>query len=176
MKQILFLFLAIIHFANAQQPPILQTALSPEKELLLARAQMSAQTQPHTESYEQEITRLSLQTKKQEDEIKKLLIQIQFLNADLNQIRNQNLEKATEIERLKESLSNVTQVSVKQKSTIEKQRNTLEEQEGLLNIATREIVALQQQQEVHQMKIKEVIANGYKKLEQMKLERVASGI
>lgn len=169
MKQVLPLFLAIIHFSIAQQPPIMQTVISPQTELLRARAQMSPQTQPHTESYEQEIARLTSQNQIQDNEIKKLLLLIQSLEAELNKTKNLHLEKGTEVERLKESLRNITHISVKQKADIE-------EKDDLLERATKEIVALQQQQEDHQAKLRQVISNGYKKLEQMKQEQVARGV
>lgn len=169
MKQVLPLFLAIIHFSIAQQPPIIQTVISPQTELLRARAQMSPQTQPHTESHEQEIARLSLHTKKQDDEIQKLIKKIQFLEAELNKTKNLQLEKETEAERLKESLKNITRISLKQKADIE-------EKDDLLGRATKEIVALQQLHEERQARLSEVIANGHKKLEQMKQEQVARGV
>lgn len=162
MKKILFLFMTIINFSIAQQPPpILQTILSPENELLLARAQMSPQTRSHSESHEQEIARLILNNRILNDEIKKLQLQIQSLEADLKQSNTLHLEKLTEIERLQQSLSNVLKISVKQKADIN-------EKDDLLERATKEIAALIQQQEDHKTRLNQVIADGYKKLEQMK--------
>ncbi len=169
MKQVFPLFLAIIHFSIAQQPPIMQTVISPQTELLRARAQMSPQTQPHTESYEQEIARLTLQNRIQENEMKILQSQMQSLEYDLKQSKSLELKKSAEIDRLQQSLSNVLKISARQKADIE-------EKDDLLERATKEIVALQQLHEERQARLSEVIANGHKKLEQMKQEQVARGV
>ena len=73
-------------------------------------------------------------------------------------------KREKEKELLTQSLHRVTFVSIDQK-------NRLREQEDLIEIATREIVALQKAQKDQQARIAQVVQEGYIKLEEIKALR-----
>jgi chromosome segregation ATPase len=167
MKKMIFTLIVYSNFCIANEPPVLQTFLPPRlpsisSHMLAVTAQLKPQTKSHHETPEEEITRLKTQYKEKEQETQQLLIRIKSLEGDL-------LNQEKENEKLKESLHHVTFVSRSQKTKIE-------EQEHLLEIATREIVEHQSAQEDHQRRIAEVISNGYKKLEQMKASQKERGV
>lgn len=167
MKRIICLITFIINVCNAGEPPVQQTLLTPTfpsitSNLLAVHAQLIPQTKPYRETREEEIARLEKQNKAKEEEIKQLMIRIRSLELSLT-------DKEKENENLRESLHHVTHISTHQK-------NKLEEQAQLLDIATREIVALQTAQEEQKRRIEKVISNGYKKLEQIKASQKERGI
>lgn len=177
MKKVLFAyFFTYLSFAIAHEPPqkIQQTLLPAiSSDLLAVRAQLAPQTQSHRETHEEEIVRLKKQYETKEQEVTQLVKHIKSLEQTL---QNKETELAStrtthdaELEKLKESLHRVTYVSINQK-------NKIEEQEHLLDLATREIVALQAAQEDQQRRVAEVLSNGYKKLEQMKASQKERGL